>query len=97
MRRKSHSDDNYVKVGKLNLVDLAGSENFQRSGALSQYARTKEAGIINQSFLTLGRVINALVEQGSYIPYRDSKLTRLLAESLGGLYYCHHQPEQYVP
>lgn len=46
--------------------------------------RAKEAGKINQSLLTLGRVINALVENSSYVPYRDSKLTRLLQESLGG-------------
>lgn len=49
-----------IKVGKLNLVDLAGSENVSRSGAKEQRAR--EAGSINQSLLTLGRVINALTE-----------------------------------
>lgn len=65
-------------IGKLNLVDLAGSENIQRSGANSVKDRAKEAGMINQSLLTLGRVINALVEHSSYVPYRDSKLTRLL-------------------
>eukprot|EP00915_Cephaloidophora_sp_WS-2016_P004051 GHVH01005451.1.p1 GENE.GHVH01005451.1~~GHVH01005451.1.p1 ORF type:complete len:1326 (+),score=222.54 GHVH01005451.1:119-4096(+) len=82
--RGSNSDDTLMKVGKLNLVDLAGSENIQRSGAMAHNARTKEAGIINQSLLTLGRVINALVEHNNYVPYRDSKLTRLLMESLGG-------------
>jgi kinesin family protein 11 len=46
--------------------------------------RAKEAGKINQSLLTLGRVINSLVEKTGYVPYRDSKLTRLLQESLGG-------------
>ncbi|XP_019614382.1 PREDICTED: kinesin-like protein KIF11, partial [Branchiostoma belcheri] len=49
-----------LKIGKLNLVDLAGSENIGRSGAVNQRAR--EAGNINQSLLTLGRVITALVE-----------------------------------
>eukprot|EP00854_Cymbomonas_tetramitiformis_P003485 gene3485-4378_t len=71
-----------IKVGKLNLVDLAGSENISRSGARD--GRAREAGEINKSLLTLGRVISALVEQQSYVPYRDSKLTRLLRESLGG-------------
>ncbi len=53
-----------------------------RSGAKEERAR--EAGNINQSLLTLGRVINALVEHHGHIPYRDSKLTRLLQDSLGG-------------
>ncbi|KAH8582255.1 kinesin-like boursin [Cryptosporidium sp. chipmunk genotype I] len=76
--------EDVLKVGKLNLVDLAGSENIQRSGANAIKDRAKEAGMINQSLLTLGRVINALVEHSSYVPYRDSKLTRLLQDSLGG-------------
>ena len=46
--------------------------------------RAREAGSINQSLLTLGRVITALVDHHGHIPYRDSKLTRLLQESLGG-------------
>ncbi|KAL0132743.1 hypothetical protein PUN28_000465 [Cardiocondyla obscurior] len=71
-----------LKTGKLNLVDLAGSENVGRSGAVDKRAR--EAGNINQSLLTLGRVITALVERAPHIPYRESKLTRLLQESLGG-------------
>lgn len=71
-----------MKTGKLNLVDLAGSENIGRSGAVERRAR--EAGNINQSLLTLGRVITALVERAPHIPYRESKLTRLLQESLGG-------------
>lgn len=71
-----------LKVGKLNLVDLAGSENVGRSGAVR--GRAREAGNINQSLLTLGRVITALVEKHPHVPYRDSKLTRLLQESLGG-------------
>ncbi|CAL0334066.1 unnamed protein product [Lupinus luteus] len=71
-----------IKSGKLNLVDLAGSENICRSGA--REGRAREAGEINKSLLTLGRVINALVEHSGHIPYRDSKLTRLLRDSLGG-------------
>lgn len=71
-----------LKVGKLNLVDLAGSENVGRSGAVK--GRAREAGNINQSLLTLGRVITALVDRHPHVPYRDSKLTRLLQESLGG-------------
>ena len=74
--------EDLLKVGKLNLVDLAGSECVGRSGAKD--ARAKEAGNINQSLLTLGRVISALVERTPHVPYRDSKLTRLLQESLGG-------------
>ncbi|KAJ6948004.1 kinesin-like protein KIN-5D [Populus alba x Populus x berolinensis] len=89
-----------IKCGKLNLVDLAGSENISRSGAREDHAfeflhnqysglnevlgRAREAGEINKSLLTLGRVINALVEHSGHVPYRDSKLTRLLRDSLGG-------------
>ena len=72
----------FVKTGKLNLVDLAGSENINRSGAENK--RAQEAGLINKSLLTLGRVINALVDYSQHIPYRESKLTRLLQDSLGG-------------
>ncbi|KAJ2856856.1 Kinesin- motor protein [Coemansia erecta] len=74
--------EDIVKLGKLNLVDLAGSENIGRSGA--QNIRAWEAGNINKSLLVLGRVINALVERNSYVPYRDSKLTYILKDSLGG-------------
>lgn len=74
--------DDFISAGKLNLVDLAGSENIQRSGAENK--RAAEAGLINKSLLTLGRVINALVDRNSHIPYRESKLTRLLQDSLGG-------------
>ena len=55
-------------MGKLNLVDLAGSENINRSGA--EHARAREAGMINQSLLTLGRVINHLVDHSQHVPYR---------------------------
>ena len=65
-----------LRIGKLNLVDLAGSENIGRSGAMDKRAR--EAGNINQSLLTLGRVITCLVDRTPHVPYRESKLTRLL-------------------
>lgn len=82
MKRTSDAGEDFVSAGKLNLVDLAGSENIQRSGAENK--RATEAGLINKSLLTLGRVINALVDKSSHIPYRESKLTRLLQDSLGG-------------
>lgn len=81
-KRTTESGEDYISSGKLNLVDLAGSENIGRSGAENK--RAAEAGLINKSLLTLGRVINALVDKGSHIPYRESKLTRLLQDSLGG-------------
>ncbi|KAK7054865.1 Kinesin-related motor protein [Paramarasmius palmivorus] len=74
--------EDLLRIGKFNLVDLAGSENIGRSGAENKRAR--EAGMINQSLLTLGRVINALVDKSPHVPYRESKLTRLLQDSLGG-------------
>ncbi|KAL0336869.1 UNVERIFIED_CONTAM: Kinesin-like protein KIN-5A [Sesamum calycinum] len=79
---KQHKSDGseLIKCGKLNLVDLAGSENILRSGARDERAR--EAGEINKSLLTLGRVINALAENSVHVP--ESKLTRLLRDSLGG-------------
>ncbi|XP_041998212.1 kinesin-like protein KIN-5D [Salvia splendens] len=71
-----------IRCGRLNLVDLAGSENVLRYGA--REGRAREAGEINKSLLTLGRVINALADNSTHVPYRDSKLTRLLRDSLGG-------------
>jgi kinesin family protein 11 len=68
IKEVSAMGDDLLRVGKLNLVDLAGSENIGRSGAENKRAR--EAGMINQSLLTLGRVINALVEKSPHIPYR---------------------------
>ena len=82
IKRRNEAGEDYVCSGKLNLVDLAGSENIQRSGAENK--RAAEAGLINKSLLTLGRVINALVDKNAHIPYRESKLTRLLQDSLGG-------------
>lgn len=82
MKETTIDGEELVKIGKLNLVDLAGSENIGRSGAVDKRAR--EAGNINQSLLTLGRVITALVEKTPHVPYRESKLTRILQDSLGG-------------
>ena len=58
MKKTTVDGEELVKIGKLNLVDLAGSENIGRSGAVEK--RAQEAGNINQSLLTLGRVITAL-------------------------------------
>lgn len=72
---------------KLHLVDLAGSENVGKSGAVRQ--RAQEAGQINKSLLNLGRVIETKIQQQKtgqpkHIPYRESKLTHLLQDCLGG-------------
>ena len=87
-------------MGKLNLVDLAGSERQSKTGAtvstvsLSlkktishccvQGERFEESTKINLSLSALGNVISSLVEGQSHVPYRDSQLTRLLQDSLGG-------------
>jgi len=72
-----------IRAGKLNLVDLAGSERQSKTGATGD--RLKEATKINLSLSALGNCISALVDgRSAHIPYRDSKLTRLLQDSLGG-------------
>lgn len=79
-----NDDGNEIRVGKLNIVDLAGSERVRVTGATGK--RLEESKKINQSLSALGNVISALTDSKarSHIPYRDSKLTRLLEDSLGG-------------
>jgi kinesin family protein 5 len=74
--------DGSTKTGRLNLVDLAGSEKVAKTGASGE--TLEEAKKINQSLSALGNCIAALTESRSHIPYRDSKLTFILRESLGG-------------
>ena len=72
--------DQHIRKGKLNLVDLAGSERQSKTKAAGD--RLKEATKINLSLSALGNVISALVDgKTKHIPYRDSKLTRLLQVS----------------
>ena len=70
------------RAGKLNLVDLAGSERQKRTGA--EGSRLDEGKAINLSLSALGNVIKALVAGAKHVRFRDSKLTRLLQDSLGG-------------
>ncbi|XP_010215808.1 PREDICTED: kinesin-like protein KIF13B, partial [Tinamus guttatus] len=83
-----HSGTSGEKVGKLSLVDLAGSERATKTGAAGD--RLKEGSNINKSLTTLGLVISALADQAAgknknkFVPYRDSVLTWLLKDSLGG-------------
>ncbi|KAF7670052.1 hypothetical protein LDENG_00084620 [Lucifuga dentata] len=75
--------EDHIRVGKLNMVDLAGSERQSKTGSKGE--RLKEAAKINLSLSALGNVISALVDgRSTHVPYRDSKLTRLLQDSLGG-------------
>lgn len=75
--------EQHIRVGKLNMVDLAGSERQGKTGA--EGMRLQEATKINLSLSALGNVISALTSRSKkHVPYRDSKLTRLLQDSLGG-------------
>eukprot|EP00392_Amoebophrya_sp_AT5.2_P006938 g6950.t1 len=102
VQKDRRSPDAEVMSGMINLVDLAGSERIARSK--SEGARFQEAVMINSSLSALGRVVLALStdpKQAKFIPYRDSKLTRILQGSLGGnsfttLLACIHPgPENY--
>ncbi|CAL1361362.1 unnamed protein product [Linum trigynum] len=80
-----YSSCDAVRVSVLNLVDLAGSERIAKTGAGG--VRLKEGKYINKSLMVLGNVINKLSDGGkqrAHIPYRDSKLTRILQPALGG-------------
>ncbi|XP_075970194.1 kinesin-like protein KIF18A isoform X2 [Anticarsia gemmatalis] len=79
MRCKTSSQ---LRIVKLSMIDLAGSERASATGCVGE--RFKEGANINKSLLSLGNCINKLADGSSYIPYRDSKLTRLLKDSLGG-------------
>ena len=74
-----------TRVGKLSLIDLAGSERALATDQRTQ--RSIEGANINRSLLALSNCVNALVEGKKHIPYRNSKLTQLLKDSLGGS--CH--------
>ncbi|XP_033627005.1 kinesin-like protein KIF22 [Asterias rubens] len=80
--KKQHLPPYRKQIGKAYLIDLAGSENNKRTG--NQGIRLKESGAINTSLFVLGKVVDALNQGLGRIPYRDSKLTRLLQDSLGG-------------
>jgi hypothetical protein len=88
----STSSSSCVRVSHLCIVDLAGSENATKAGGGGGGARVAESAFINRSLLTLGSIINKLSRNSgkgghaspSHIPYRDSKLTRLLQSSLNG-------------
>merc|ERR1740138_198349 len=90
VHQKDEEDTSRNVFAKLNLVDLAGSERQKGTGASGQ--TLKEGANINKSLSALGNVINALVECANgkkvFIPYRNSKLTRVLQESLGGNSLC---------
>ena len=80
---QNNTQDLSCKTGQLYLVDLAGSEKISKTGAAGQ--TLEEAKMINKSLTTLGKVIFALTDKkATHIPYRESKLTRILSESLGG-------------
>ena len=89
--------DGPVTHGKMNLIDLAGSERLSKTAAVGQ--ALKEAQCINKSLSALGDVIQALAKRSSHVPFRNSKLTHLLQDSLGGsgkvAMFCNVSPVQW--
>jgi len=83
---KSNLINRATTLGQLYLVDLAGSEKVSKTGAMGM--RLDEAKRINKSLLTLGIVIDKLIKKARHVPYRDSNLTRLLQNCLGGNARC---------
>ncbi|XP_070565342.1 kinesin-like protein KIF28P isoform X2 [Ptychodera flava] len=86
-KAKNEAGQSMTKTSIINLVDLAGSERVEKTGATGD--RLKEGSLINQSLSTLGNVIKALADvgsgkKGSHVPYRNSALTKLLKNALGG-------------
>ncbi|CAA7031273.1 unnamed protein product [Microthlaspi erraticum] len=99
-RGKENNSSDAIRVSVLNLVDLAGSERIAKTGAGG--VRLTEGKYINKSLMILGNVINKLSESAklrAHIPYRDSKLTRILQPALGGnaktCIICTIAPEEY--
>ncbi|XP_051910137.1 kinesin-1 heavy chain-like isoform X2 [Hippocampus zosterae] len=80
--KQEHTQTEQKLTSKLYLVDLAGSEKVGKTGA--EGTVLDEAKMINKSLSSLGNVISALAEGSNYVPYRDSKMTRILQDSLGG-------------
>jgi hypothetical protein len=98
----SHNNE-IARVGKLHICDLAGSERLDKSGChmMSDGSLLKETQNINKSLMCLSTVIEKLQVKDSHVPFRDSKLTMLLQNSLGGdsktlaIVCCNPHPEHF--
>ena len=80
---KHNSDENLNRIGRLHVCDLAGSERLSKSKSNESKELLKETQSINTSLLTLSNVVEKLQKGGDHVPFRDSKLTYLLQNSLG--------------